>query len=216
MTSQPDTPVTTESPVPASTGTVTVPPVQQEEDWEKRFKGLQKLFDKQQKSLADLQSEHATTVEGQEAMKQAERTAQTELEKTKASLDALTKERESLSTQLTTETAKAKRATLILAEFPDLAAFEAAGLLPAATTEEEMRTKFAKFREVYSGSVSKTVTEKLKGSSPAPTGPTTTTTTRSKEEVYAELSRLAGSRKPEDRAKREQLVAEWDELNKPT
>jgi hypothetical protein len=192
----------------------TTPPVQQDEDWEKRYKGLQKLFEKQQKSLTDLQSEHATTVEGQEAIRQAQQSAQTELLTTKASLDSLTKEKDTLSTQLTSESAKAKRATLILAEFPDLAAFEASGLLPAANTEEEMREKFTKFREVYSGSVSKTVQDKLKGSSPAPTGPVTTTTASSKETVYARLNQLAGSRKPEDRAERERLMAEWDEINK--
>jgi len=193
---------------PASTN------VQQDEDWEKRFKGLQRVYDKAQSALTALQSEHATTLEGQEALKQAQRQAQTELEQTRTSLEALSKEKESLSNQLTSESSKAKRATLILAEFPDLAAFEANGLLPAAMTEEEMRDKFTKFREVYTGSVSKTVQEKLKGSSPAPTGPTTTTTTRSKEEVYARLSQLAGSRKPEDREERERLIVEWDELNK--
>lgn len=213
-TEPPETP-STPPPIPPGVPPA-VPPAQQDEDWEKRFKGLQKLFDKQQKSLTDLQSEHATTIEGQEALKQAQKQAQTLLDSTKAELEALKTEKTSLSTQLSTEQAKAKRATLILAEFPDLAAFEAAGLLPAAADETEMRDKFTKFRDVYSGTVSKTVQEKLKGSSPAPTGVATTTATRSKEEVYAELTRLAGSRKPEDRERREQLIAEWDELNKPT
>ncbi len=224
MTLPANPPVTTEPPTAPVTAPVNppavpplppgIPPAQQEEDWEKRFKGLQRVYDKAQNSLTDLQSEHATTLEGQEALKQAQRQAQAELEKAQASLDALIKEKDTLASQLTSESAKAKRAVLILSEFSDLAAFEAAGMLPAATTEEEMRTKFTKFREVYAGSVNKTVQDRLKGSSPGPTAPTTPTPTRSKEEVYAELNRLAGSRKPEDRAKREALMAEWDEINK--
>jgi chromosome segregation ATPase len=188
--------------------------VQQEEDYEKRFKGLQKLFDKQQKELNDLKQEHASTVEGREAILQAQRQAQTDYEKTKADLDVLNAEKTTLTSQLTAQEARAQRASLILAEFSDLAAFEAKGLLPAATTEEEMRTKFTSFREAVGTTVNKTVQEKLLNASPSPTGLTTITTTRSKEDVYAELTRLAGSRKPEDRQKREDLIREWDELNK--
>lgn len=202
--------VTSESIVP-ETRPVTTP---QGEDYEKRFKGLQKLFEKQQKELTELQAEHSSTIEGREELLQQQKQAQALLDATKTQISALTTEKEALAAQVKIHETQALRSKLILSDFTDLAAFEARGLLPPANTEEEMKSKFSAFREALGTTVSQTVKEKLQGASPAATSPTTPTPTRSKEEVYAELTRLAGSRKPEDRAKRDALTAEWDELNK--
>ena len=216
MTDQTNPSGVTTEPVPSVTSTV--PPViaSQGEDYEKRFKGLQKLYDKQHSEFENLQNEHATTIEGREAILQAQKQAQTQLDATKAELATLNTEKETLAAQVKIHETQALRSRLILSEYTDLAAFEASGLLPPAQTEEEMKTKFSAFREALGKSVSQTVKEKLQGASPASTSPTTPTPTRSKEEVYAELLRLSGSRKPEDRARRDVLTVEWDELNKPT
>lgn len=196
--------------------TTTVPPVttSQGEDYEKRYKGLQKLFDKQHAELENLQNEHATTIEGKEAVLQQQKLAQTQLDATKVQLSTLTVEKEALTAQVKIHETQALRSKLILSDYTDLAAFEASGLLPPAATEDEMKAKFSAFREALGKSVSQTVKEKLQGASPTTTSPITPTPTRSKEEVYAEMLRLAGSRKPEDRARRDVLTVEWDELNK--
>ena len=214
MTDQPNPSGVTSEPVQPATTTVQPVIAPQGEDYEKRFKGLQKLFDTQRKELETLQLEHSTSVEGREALLQQQKQAQAQLDATKAQLSALTTEKETLLAQVKIHETQALRSKLILADFTDLAAFEARGLLPPADTEEEMKSKFTAFREALGTTVSQTIKEKLQGASPAATSPTTPNPTRSKEEVYAELTRLAGSRKPEDRAKRDALTVEWDELNK--
>lgn len=216
MTSQPNPSGATTEPVEPTT--TVVPPVTapQGEDYEKRFKGLQKLYDTQRKELEALQLEHTTTIEGREALLQQQKQAQTQLDATKAQLTTLTTEKEALAAKVKIHETQALRSKLILSDYADLAAFEAKGLLPPAETEEEMKTKFTAFREALGTTVSQTVKEKLQGASPASTSPTTPNPARSKETVYAEMLRLAGSRKPEDRAKMEALTVEWDELNKPS
>jgi chromosome segregation ATPase len=213
MTDQPIPPVVANEPVVTPPAPV---PAAQPEDYEKRFKGLQKLFDKQHSELENLQNEHTTSLEGREAILQAQKQAQTQLDQTKVQLTALQTEKETLAAQVKIHETQALRSKLILSDYVDLAAFEARGLLPQASTEEEMKSKFTAFREALGATVSLTVTQKLQGASPAVTGVTIPNPARSKEQVYAELNRLAGSRKPEDRAKRDELVAEWDALNKQT
>jgi hypothetical protein len=186
--------------------------VQPEEDYEKRFKGLQKLFDRQQKKVAELEEERDSLLEARETLSQGDKQKQAALDKAKVDLDLLNKEKETLSLKLSSQEATAKRTNLILSEFSDLAAFEAQGLLPAAATEEEMREKFTKFRDALGKTIDKNVQDRVQGTGPGPTGPTEPPAGRTKEQIYAELTRLAGSRSPEDRKKYDELVAEWDKL----
>jgi len=183
------------------------------EDYEKRFKGLQKLFEKQQKKIADLEGERDSLLEARESLSQGDKQKQAELNKAKVDLDLLAREKETLTAKLGSQEAQAKRINLILSEFSDLSAFEAQGLLPAATTEEEMRTKFAAFRETLGKTVNKGVQERVQGTGPGPTGPIEPPAGHTKEWLYAELNRLAGSRNPEDRRKYDELIAEWDKLD---
>jgi chromosome segregation ATPase len=190
-----------------------VPPAQPDEDYEKRFKGLQKLFEKQQKKVTDLEEERDKLLETRESSTQTEKQKQVELDKAKLDLDLLTREKETLTAKLTTHESKAQRTELILSDFSDLAAFEAQKMLPDAPTIEELRTKLTAFRAAYQASVEKTVQAKIQGAGPAPTAPTIPPAGRSKEQIYAELSRLAGSRNADDRKKYDELVEEWDKLD---
>jgi len=206
MSDESDTTETTEE------VTKTTVAAQPGEDYEKRFKGLQKLFDKNQKRLEALEAERDTLLESRESLTQTEKQRLAELDKAKVDLDLAIKEKETLTAKLSTHEANAQRTKIILSEFSDLSAFEAQGLLPAASTEEEMRTKFTAFRTALGTTIDKNVQQKIQGAGPAPTGAGNPPVGRSKETIYAELQRLAGSRSPEDRAKYDALVEEWDKL----
>lgn len=188
-------------------------PVQQEEDYEKRFKGLQKLFEKQQKKLQELEAENTTLAEKREELDMTQKQVQAEIEKFKAELETSNKEKETLTAKLSAHEAQVQRTNIILSEFSDLAAFEAKGLLPPASTEEEMRQKFDDFRNAIKTTIDQNVQTKIQGAGPAPTAPTTPPAGRSKEQIYSELTRLAGARDEESRRKYEELVAEWDKLS---
>lgn len=189
-----------------------VPP-SQGEDWEKRYKGLSATYTKLQAQFQKLTEDHEKLLGTREELEVNAKSVKAEIEKMKSDLDALTAEKEKLTQQLTTQEAKEVRTKLILSEYPDLAAFEAKGLLPAGATPEETKQLLDNFREALGSSVDQTLQKKVQGSGATAVGPTVAPK-RSKEQIYAELTRLAGSRNPEDRVKYEALIVEWDDLNK--
>lgn len=196
-----------DKPVPPTT------PDSQDIDWKKRYTGLSTTYQKLQDRFNALTAENEELLGAREELTQYQKTAQTELEKVRAELDALGKEKDSLTQQLTAQEAKEQRTQIILADYPDLAAFEARGLLPTADTPEAIKEKLSAFREALGASVDTTLQQKVKGAGASVVG-TTAPSPRSKEAIYAELVRLAGSRNADDRTKYEALLEEWDELSK--
>lgn len=184
------------------------------EDYEKRYKGLQRTYDTLQAKAQKLEEEKSALLGDTELLRQNEKKYTDDLKKVQDELTALKAEKENLTTQLTSHQTLLTRSKLIMGEFSDLALFEANGLLPAATTEEEMRSLFTKFRETYTKAVGDGVQKKVAGAGPAPTGGGEPPAL-SKESIYAEMTRLAGS-KPgtKERTRYEELLRQWDELHK--
>jgi hypothetical protein len=94
----------------------------------------------------------------------------------------------------------------------DLAPFEAKGLIPLADNVEDMKATFENFRQAFNTTVDQTMKNRMTGMSAAasnnePPQP------RTKETVYAELTRLAGARSPQERAQYDALMKEWLLLN---
>jgi len=183
-------------------------------NWEKRFNGLNSAYQKLQDKYTALEEERNTLLASIEESKQGDRLTKAQVEKLQADLLSAQTEKESLSTQITTLQATKQRINLVMAEFPELAQFEAKGLLPNASTEEEMRSKFTDFRLALGGMVQQSVQGKAQGAGPAPSGAGTQAPTLTREQIYAELTRLAGSRKDEDRLRYTELLKAWDNLNK--
>lgn len=214
MAKKRSTPDTPEDPKDVITTPDEIAPDQPDDtNWEDRFKGLQRTFDKAQKKLTALQEKEETLQEEAETTKQAERDKQTALEAlqkeqatTKAELDRLTGE-------LATQEASGLRAQVIMKDFSDLAQFEVDGLLPEAETEEEMVKKFTAFRASVQKLIKANVEQQIVGTAPTDSGTTVTTPVRTKAEIYAQLQALAGNRDPDKRAEYKQLLAEWDEAN---
>lgn len=186
----------------------------QQEDYEARFKGLQKTFDRKQKELAKAQEQLDELLEASETAKQSEREKQIQLDALKKAQDEAKAELDRLTGELATQEAQNTRAKLIMSEFSDLAKFEASGLLPPAETEEEMLEKFAAFREALKSTVSANVEQKLVGTSPTDAGSTSTKPARTKEQIYTRLTQLAGARSDKDRHEYGELLAEWDKIQK--
>lgn len=204
------TPETTEDPKDVVDDTPkTDPPAQPDTDWEGRYKGLQRTFDRTKKELDDLREKQEDLLEESETSKQTERDTKALLEKLQKDMDDKQAEFDSLTGELATHKAKGERADLIMSDFSDLASFEARGLLPQAETVEEMKEKFEAFRDALKDTVQAGVQEKVTGAGPASTGGGQTPT-RSKEQIYARLQQLAGTRDAKERQEYDALLAEWD------
>jgi len=202
------------TPGPGPTPPAPTPPPQPPEDYEARFKGLQRTYDALQKKLDAAEDQRTKALADAEVLRQSDSQRQAALDKLQKDLDAIKAEKEAVATQLSSQAALLARKSLILTEFSDLASFEAGGLLPPATTEEEMRTVFTKFREAYQKSVGEEVARKVQMAGPAPTS-NLPPAARSKEQVYARLTQLAGSRPgSKDREEYDALLGQWDEMNK--
>jgi hypothetical protein len=189
------------------------PPVQPDTNWEDRFKGLQRSYQKLQKKFDALEEKEETLLEEVETTKQSERERQ-------AALDALEKDKvkaqaelDRVSGELATQEAKILRSQVIMRDFPDLSEFEINGLLPEASDEEDMVEKFTKFRSSVESMIKTSVEKQVSGTAPSETVPTQPTPTRTKAEIYTQLQNLAGRRDAESRAQYTELLDEWDKLN---
>jgi len=185
----------------------------QQEDYEARFKGLQRTFNTAQKKLQTLEEREAELLEQAETSKQSEKTLKDQLEKLQKGQDDAKAELDRLSGELATQSARNERMQLILAEFSDLAPFEADGLLPDAVDADEMVQKFTAFREALQKSIQANVERQVVGTSPTDSGTTATKPVRTKEQIYSRLMNLAGSRDDDKRQEYSDLLAEWDEIN---
>jgi len=201
----PQTPVTPQTTAAQPATSVPSPDIQ---EWEKKYKGLQTLVNKangeRDKAVADLATLQVTV----EEQKLKIGTLEKQVTDLTASVGTKEKDVETAKGETTAKTLEVARLKLIVKEYPQLASFEAAGVLPTATTEDEMRTKFKAFQDAMSSIVGEDVKAKLKGSS-LPSG-TPTSTQPTEDEIYDEMSHIAGVRGKEDEFRK--LQKQYDAL----
>lgn len=208
------TPDDPEEPTTASEETrAPVAPSQPSVDWEKRYKGLQQAYDKLQKKYDTLDASHNQVITEMEEIRQNLKGHEGEKKVLADTLAKLEADKNELQGKIAAHAIERDRIKLIMGEYADLAKFEAQGLLPIASSIEELKPKLDAFRDAFKSSVGEEARNKILGSSPSG-GNTSPLPTRSKEEVFAKLTRLAGSRDPKDREEYERLRDEWDELDK--
>lgn len=145
-------------------------------DWEASYKGLQTLHNKY-KETSDKAIADATR-------KLAE--LQATLEETKLNagskdgqMTTLTKQVTDLNTQLealksesATKESNLARAKLIMSEFPELAKWEAQGLIAKGKDDEESKAILTKFRETMAGQLGVDLKNLLSGATPPGSGKT--------------------------------------------
>jgi len=179
-------------------------------NWEKRFKGMQgaygKLkgqYDEAELTLAEKQAELDTlAVERNSSKAKLEELAQ-QLEADKAEAARLKEELE--KSRKDNEISK-----VVLKEYPELSQFWADGVIARADDPEKQVEIFDKFKSAMNIKVDSVIDDKVKGSSPVAVG---TSTKLSANEIFNEMSVIAGSTKPEDVKRYKQLQVLWDKEN---
>jgi hypothetical protein len=204
------------TPTPPEPTPPTPPAPQPGEDYEKRFKGLQSAYNVLKAKYDKLEQDHNTTLGELETIRQGDKSKADQVTQFQKDTEALKAEKVSLEAQVTSLQSQVARSKLIMADFQDLAGFEAQGLLPSGSTEEEMRAAFTKFKETYSKAISDAVAKRVTGTGPGPTGDNPPPSL-SKDQIYNELTRYAGHKPGTPERKRyEELHAMWESLNKPS
>ena len=207
-------PTPVETPPLEPAGTEDPGTVQPHEDWERRFKGMQTAYNKQQTQLAEQSADYEKTLGEVEELRAQAQSFEGEKEGLQAQLTELDTMKGDLESQINTHSLQADRSKLIMEEFMDLAPFEAKGLLPSAENVEEMKERFENFRQAFNTTVDQTMKNRMTGMSTAPSS-NVPPQPRTKETVYAEITRLAGRKTPEEQAQYDALMQEWLILNPP-
>ena len=134
-------------------------------NWEAAYKGLQKKLSALQ-AQADLWKSERDDVTAQLSSSKADLTI------ANGKVDAFTSQVASFEGQVATlqgnfnaANGKLERTELIMSTYPDLAKFEAKGLLPQADTIDDLTTKLTDFREALGVSVTQSVDATLAGAS---------------------------------------------------
>lgn len=182
-------------------------------DWEGRYKGLQKTYDKLRLDMEALRAKYEEMLGTSETNVQRIKALEAEKSTLEGKSQTLEGEKSQLEARIKTQEALAERTRVVIDEFPDLVAFEGKGLLPDSSDITVLKEKLNQFREALGSRVEHGVADKLKGVTPK-TPTSQPATKRSKETVYAEAIRLAGSRDENDRRKYDDLMTEWAEMNK--
>lgn len=116
-------------------------------DWQASYKGLQALYNKLKKSHDELEAKYAAVVQSSEETNLQVTNRDKQLEVLQTELGNLKTQIQSLEGEKAKTEGRVTRAQLIMAKYPELAEFEADGLLPSADTQEELEQAFQKFRE---------------------------------------------------------------------
>lgn len=218
MTDSPDTTLeatdgTTDKAVEEKPTVTAKKTVQQDEDYEKRFKGLQRANQKLKAEHDKLAEEYDDANAALEEMRQAEKSSEGKAKTLEDQLAKLESEKSDLESEIASQQKRQERMNLILTDYKDLAEFEARGLLPETDgTPEGMKEKFDSFRDALGTTVDTEVNSKLKGIGTKAVGDTQVAP-RDIATVRAELEAVAGQDDPESRAKFRVLQKEWDELH---
>lgn len=200
---------------PTTPASSTPPGTSQAVDWEARYKGLQRTFDRLTKDFETLKGKYDQLVGETETVRQDHRKTSDDYTTLKTAFQALETTNKQLEGDLTANRVQVERTKTIMAEFPDLAPFEAQGLLPSAATLDELKTKLESFRKAIGETTGKAALKQLQGFTPPSSANINPPAGPSKESIFAELTRLSGRRSPAEQARYDELIALWDEANKP-
>jgi len=195
----------------AVTDTATEPQTQPPVDYKAKYIGMQRAYDKQKEKFDKLEEDflnlQAEFEEGGASKKKLE-TNMTDIEKKLASKE---QELADFKEKMESQELLVERAKLIMKDFGDLAAFEAAGLLPDAKDIEEASEKFTAFREALKGISKEYMKEQVVGSTVS-TGGERPPTKLTEAQLFEQMNQLAGSpRGTEDYNKFLALRQQWDE-----
>lgn len=197
------------TPAPAPVSTVATPGTT---DWEASYKGLQGTYNKLFNDHKDLEAKYNTLLTDHEKIKQDAARAATELGTASTGLQTKDQEIAQHKTEIENQKAQYQRLKLIAQKFPNLIVMEEQGLIPAMKPEE-LEPKL----DALNKSILESIDNRAKASlQAAPPGPSSNNNNippvENEDEVYEKLTKLAGSKKPEDIAEYKRLDALYMQL----
>lgn len=191
-------------------------PASKARDWEASYKGLQKVNEKLQAKLVRVSDDLDAAHEEIESLKSAAKATDGDKQGLVAKIAQLEKEKGDLERTVASHKMQTERTKLILSDFPELASFEASGLLPMGNTPEEMKEKLAAFKAALETTVGSKLADRMRGAGPKREGKNEPPAGhRDAETIFREINALAGSRDPKDREKYDQLQKEYMEAMLP-
>jgi chromosome segregation ATPase len=119
-----------------------------DEDWEARFKGLQPKFQTLQQDFKGLEEDKQKLAGQLSEVESSLKTAEELVSEMKESSQSAQKAQEELQGMVDSLTEKSERSTLIMSEYPDLAALEAKGLLPQDVSGDDLKSTLDEMRSV--------------------------------------------------------------------
>lgn len=216
MTDQPKPPETTPGTPPPGGDTGGTPPAPSAgktvAELEAQYKGLQSSYQKMKETsdakVADATSKLEKALADIEELKQSTTSKDSQMATLVKGADALKLQLETLKSEKSTVEEQYNRSKLVMAEFPELSAFEAQGLLPKGKDEAETKQLLAKFHETLTGKIGEGVKTTMSGATPPGSGKTNLSTPpgtpgdENKEFVWGKLMETAG--------KDEKAFKEWE------
>ncbi len=182
-------------------------------DWENSYKGLQgayqKLKNQSDAAIADLNRKLQDLTAANEELKQGGSSKESQMEVLLAQVSNLKEQITALEAEKTAAHSKLSRSQLVMEEFPELAHWEAQGLLPngAGDDPEALRQQFDKFRSALTSQVGQGVRRTMQTASPPGSSASSASAadhvSENEDFVWQKLTETAGRR---DKA---QEFAEW-------
>lgn len=225
MPTEPGTPPETTPETPPDGGnTGGTPPAPSKVDgktaaeWKASYVGLQqanqRMKDGLETQVSDLTSKLETANAEIETLKSGGTSKDSQLTVLQTQVAKLTEQLETLQNEKKSTETELSRSKLVMADFPELAPWEAQGLLPQGGTEEETREALKKFRETLTGQVGAGVRQTMSGATPPGSGKTSPSTPppdgsqENADYVWDQMAKYAGR----DQAKFQEWQKKWDEL----
>lgn len=198
------TPTTVATPEP--TPQPSTPP--QSEDWETRYKGLQKTVAKKDEAITELQKKLETLTANLEELRVTHGTTEQQKQLVEQSRQTLEKQLAEVKAERDNATKTLREQAIIMTEFPQLA--KLSKYIPPATTEEDFRKNAAAFAEDMSKAVSTGVKDAMTGATPPQKGAEPMANEAEEDRLWTKVTSLAGI--PGKEAEYEEARAKWVKL----
>lgn len=145
-------------------------------DWEASYKGLQttytKLKENSDKTISEATRKLTEAQAALEEAKQGHTTKDSQMATLTKQVTDLGGQLEALKSEKATKEGDLARAKLIMGEFPELAKWEAQGLIAKGKDDEESKAILTKFRETMAGQLGVDLKNLMSGATPPGSGGT--------------------------------------------
>jgi chromosome segregation ATPase len=161
------------------------------DDWEARYKGLQKVASKKDATIADMQGKLDKLTSDLEEMRASSSGTQAQRDDLARSKDDLQKQLTTLQAERDRMATSLARQAIIIDEFPTLV--KLSKFIPESQTDDEFRGKAKELQEELQAAVNAAVKQTMTGASPAqPKSKQAMVTDAEEDQLWRTVTSLAG------------------------